>query len=77
VGSRFVTHPLGEVDRALLNDAIIALELAHGATLLAVIMQDGSGVFVNFLPGQEREIAGYLAKMSWKDVLRSVEEHSE
>jgi hypothetical protein len=76
VSSRYSTRRIDAIDLELLNDAITALELAHKATVLAVLLEDDKGLFFNLRPSMELEVAALLAAFDFKGMLRVVEEHT-
>jgi hypothetical protein len=62
-------------ESALRGTAVLALQIAMKAELLAVIMRDQNGVFVTLQPNHEREIASELYDVDWTSIFVAAMEH--
>lgn len=72
---KYAELEINGAERDLTNISIMGLELVHHATMLAIIMQDDTGIFVRYMPGNEVPIARRLAEVDWNAAARVTEEH--
>jgi hypothetical protein len=57
------------------NESLEIVGRALGGDLLAVVMQDASGIYLTFRSGAERQIAARLEAVDWRAIRVMIEEH--
>jgi hypothetical protein len=65
------------MERAVVLEAMMALELVFQASSVGLIAQDARGVFIVPRPGMSVELFRALGTVDWQAEVRVAEEHSE
>jgi hypothetical protein len=75
VSNRVAEIEVSREELEMIGLAITGLQLVHRAEVLAIVMQNKSGVFVHLRPGSGAAVARRLAETDWRAIALTAEEH--